>query len=79
MQTLHRYQIRYRLNGEPLTHELESFEPVTEEEAVLQLLIKHVEEPQVVVDAPWERHAQPSIARRSQEAGLSDIEVSQRD
>jgi hypothetical protein len=32
-----------------------------------------------VVDAPWERHAQPSIARRAQEAGLSDIEVSQRD
>jgi len=79
MQTLHHYQIRYRLNGEPLTHELESFEPVTEEEALLQLLIKHVEQPQVVVDAPWERHAQPSIARRAQEAGLSDIEVSPRD
>lgn len=79
MQTLHHYQIRYRLNGEPLSHELESFEPVTEEEALLQLLIKHVEEPQVVVDAPWERHAQPSLARRAQEAGLSDIEISQRD
>jgi len=79
MQTLHHYQIRYRLNGEPLTHELESFEPVTEKKALLQLLIKHVEQPQVVVDAPWERHAQPSIARRAQEAGLSDIEVSQRD
>ncbi|MBH3328867.1 hypothetical protein I5L56_04480 [Pseudomonas oryzihabitans] len=79
MHTLHHYQISYRFNGAPLTHELESFEPVTEEEAVLQLLIKHVEEPQVVVDAPWERHAQPSIARRAQEAGLSDIEVSQRD
>ena len=79
MQTLHHYQIRYRLNGEPLTHELESFEPVTEEKALLQLLIKHVEQPQVVVDAPWEHRAQPSIARRAQEAGLSDIEVSQRD
>ena len=79
MQTLHHYQIHYRLNGEPLSHELESFEPVTEEEALLQLLIKHVEEPQVVVDAPWERHAQPSLARRAQEAGLSDIEISQRD
>ncbi|WP_282288021.1 hypothetical protein [Pseudomonas sp. PS02302] len=79
MQTLHHYQIRYRLNGEPLTHELESFAPITEEEALLQLLIKHVEEPQVVVDAPWEHRAQPSIARRAQEAGLSDIEVSQRD
>jgi len=79
MHTLHHYQISYRLNGEPLTHQLDSFEPVTAEEVMLQLLIKHVEEPQVVVDAPWERHAQPSIARRAQEAGLSDIEVSQQD
>ena len=79
MHTLHHYQISYRLNGEPLTHQLDSFEPVTAEEAMLQLLIKHVEEPLVVVDAPWERHAQPSIARRAQEAGLSDIEVSQQD
>ena len=73
MHNLHRYAIHYRFNGEPLEEQMESFEPITQEQAIMQLLIKHVPEPTGVVDAHWELHAQPSIERRAVEVGLSDV------
>jgi hypothetical protein len=78
MHTLHRYTIRYRFNGEPLEETMDSFEPVTQEQAIMQLLIKHVPEPTGVIDARWELHAQPSIERRAVEVGLSDVCIEER-
>ncbi|GGK10513.1 hypothetical protein [Pseudomonas matsuisoli] len=75
MHDLKRYSISYRLNGEPDALIMEGFDAPTLDQVRLQLLIKHVPEPQVVEDAPWEEHLQSSLESRSAELGLSDIEV----
>ncbi|HBB78803.1 hypothetical protein BBI09_03020 [Stutzerimonas xanthomarina] len=75
MTELKRYRIHYRINGEPASITLESFEEPVLEQAELEILLHHVREPGAVIDAPWEIPRCPSEQNRIAELGVSDIQI----
>ena len=62
MTELKRYRIHYRINGEPASLLISSFEMPGLEQAELEILLHHVREPRAAVDAPGE----PGAPQRSQ-------------
>ena len=75
MTELKRYRIHYRINGEPASLLISSFEMPGLEQAELEFLLHHVREPRAAVDAPWENPVHPSEASRLSELGVSDIQI----
>lgn len=75
MPELKRYRIHYRINGDPASLTLSSFEEPSLEQAELEILLQHIREPSAVVDAPWEQPIRPSETSRMAELGVSDIQI----
>jgi len=75
MHTPRQYEVHYRLRGEPNTLMMTSFAIPALERVRLQVLLRHIEQPQVLVDAPWEDPVHNSLESRVEELGVSDIEV----
>ncbi|HAO74256.1 MAG TPA: hypothetical protein DCW62_04405 [Pseudomonas sp.] len=75
MTELKRYRIHYRINGEPASLLISSFEMPGLEQAELEILLHHVRKPRAAVDAPWENPVRPSEASRLSELGVSDIQI----
>ncbi|EWC40770.1 hypothetical protein GFL09_17385 [Pseudomonas stutzeri] len=75
MSELKPYRIHYRINGEPASLLMSSFELPSLEQAELEILLQHVREPRAAVDAPWENPVRPSEASRLAELGVSDIQI----
>lgn len=75
MTELKRYRIHYRINGEPASITLDSFEEPGLGQIELEILLHHVREPGAVVDAPWESPCHPSERSSIAELGVSDIQL----
>ncbi|MBE7376963.1 hypothetical protein [Pseudomonas lopnurensis] len=75
MTELKRYRIHYRINGEPASLVMSSFEQPGLEQAELEILLQHVREPRAAIDAPWESPIRPSEESRMAELGVSDIQI----
>jgi hypothetical protein len=73
MHELKHYRVDYRINGKPDSLTLDEFTEPTLDQVRLRLLFKHVKEPQVLEDAPWEQNLRSSLEIRADELGLSDI------
>ena len=74
MTELKRYRIHYRINGEPASLLISSFEMPGLEQAELEILLHHVREPRAQ-STPWENPVHPSEASRLSELGVSDIQI----
>ena len=75
MHELKRYLIDYRINGQADSLTMDEFDEPTLDQVRLQLLLKHVTEPQVLEDASWEDNVRFSLESRTEELGISDIRV----
>ncbi|MGE4404855.1 hypothetical protein [Pseudomonas sp.] len=75
MTELKRYRIHYRINGQPASLVISSFEQPGLEQAELEILLQHVQEPRAAIDAPWESPIRPSEESRMAELGVSDIQI----
>lgn len=75
MTELKCYRIHYRINGQPASLVISSFEQPGLEQAELEILLQHVHEPRAAIDAPWESPIRPSEESRMAELGVSDIQI----
>lgn len=75
MTRLEHYTVQYCINGKADSLTMEGYSEPTLDQVRLQILLKHIPELQIAEDAPWEQPTRSSMQSRTDELGVSDIQI----